>query len=46
MRFIGKQIGKSNKSTMLIKLESNIHDEDAPPSVELTMLRSQRIPFI
>jgi hypothetical protein len=47
MRFIGGQVGKSSKSTLLVEfsglphglelLEGNIHDQDAPPNGELAM---------
>jgi hypothetical protein len=48
MKFIGGQIGKSNKSNMLDGfsslphglelLEGNVHDQDAPPNGELAVL--------
>jgi len=49
MKFIKGQVGKSNKSTMLVKFASlphgfalfkdNIHDENEPLNVELVMSR-------
>jgi len=50
-RFIGGQLGKFNKLTMLVGfsslphglelLEGNVHDQDILPNGELTMLRPQ-----
>jgi hypothetical protein len=47
MKFIGGQLGKSNKSTILVGfsslshgfelLEGNVHDQDAPPNGELVV---------
>jgi hypothetical protein len=49
MIFIGGQVGKFNKSTMLARfsslphglelLEDNVHDQDAPSNGELVMSR-------
>ncbi len=48
-RFIGGQLGKSNKLTMLVRfsslphglelLEGNVHDQDIPPNGELAVLK-------
>jgi hypothetical protein len=56
VRFIGGQVGKSNKSMMLFRFlglphgfelfESNIHDQDELPNGVLVTLRSHGIPFI
>jgi hypothetical protein len=56
MRFIGGQLRKSNKSTMLVGfssllhgfelLEGNIHDQDASPTRELAMSRLQGMSII
>jgi hypothetical protein len=56
MRFIGGQTRKSNESTMLARffglphgfewLEGNIHDQNAPPNGEFTILRPKGMPII
>ncbi len=56
LRYIVGQVGKSNKSTMLVGfssllhgfelLEGNIHDQDASPTSELAMSRPQGMSII
>jgi hypothetical protein len=55
MRYIGGQVGKLNKSIMLVEflilshgfvlLEGNFHNQDEPMSGELVMLRFVRNPI-